>query len=55
MDKNMRYPISSFGEFVDKSVESEFLVQSLSSYSKNTAHIALVFGIIFVSVKYACT
>jgi hypothetical protein len=47
VDKNMRYPISSFGEFVDKSVESEFLVQSLSSSSKNTAQVVLAFGIIF--------
>lgn len=41
-----RYGISLWGEFTDKSLEGEFLAESLGSAKRNTAYIALVFGVV---------
>jgi two-component system cell cycle response regulator len=41
-----KYKISLFGEFTNKSMEDEFLEDSLSGSSKITSYIALVFGFI---------
>lgn len=41
-----KYTISLFGEFVDKSLEDEFLAESLDASKKITAYMALVFGAI---------
>jgi two-component system cell cycle response regulator len=42
------YKISFLGEFVDKSMESEYLAHSMSSFSKSTGFIASIFGVIFM-------
>lgn len=46
-DKN-KYRISLFGVFIDKSMEEEFLTDSLSVSSKITSSIALVIGLIMM-------
>jgi two-component system cell cycle response regulator len=46
MYNKKKYRISLFGEFIDKSMEGEFLADSLSGSSKITSYIALVFGFI---------
>lgn len=47
MDKRKKYKISVFGEFIDRSMESEFLAHSISDYSKVTAFVVVIFGIVF--------
>lgn len=44
MDNLRQYRISLFGEFTDKSMEDEYLADSLTRSTKLTAYIALVFG-----------
>ena len=46
MNDKKKYKISLLGEFTDKSMEAEFLDDSLSVSSKITSYIALVFGFI---------
>jgi len=46
MGKEEKYRISVLGEFMDKSMEDEFLTDSLSSSKTMTAYLALVFGLI---------
>lgn len=46
MNKQKNYKISLLGEFMDKSIEDEFLADSLAGSRNITADIALVFGAI---------
>ena len=48
MEKKKEYKISLLGEFDDKSIENEFLEETISQYSKSTAIIALLFGVLFM-------
>lgn len=48
METQKNYKISVFGEFIDKSMESEFLVNSTINSSKNAAYIALIFASLFL-------
>ncbi|MDD4089561.1 MAG: hypothetical protein PHP29_07710, partial [Tissierellia bacterium] len=48
MHDKKEYKISLLGEFIDKSIEDEFLTDSLSSSSKITSSIALVIGLIMI-------
>ncbi len=49
MHNKKNYNISLFGEFVDKSVESEFLDHGIGGQTKAAALVALIFGVIFMS------
>ena len=48
MNDKKKYKISLLGEFIDKSIESEYLIDSLRSSSKITSYTALVIGFIMM-------
>lgn len=49
MEKKKEYKISLLGEFLDKSLENEFLEETMIQNSKATAFLVLSIGIIFFS------
>ncbi len=48
MYKRKKYNISLFGEFADKSMESQFLDHGMSGQTKAAAIVALIFGVMFM-------
>lgn len=48
MYNNGKYGISIFGEFQDRSMESEFLDVNLAGNARVTGHIVLLFGVIYL-------
>lgn len=44
-----KHDISIFGEFVDKTLEKEFLSYDMKNYSKLVGPVALIFGVIYMS------